>query len=45
VAHPVTHFEIHGQDKQRLYAFYELVSGWSIDGSKLIGWGMNRDER
>ncbi len=36
----VTHFEIHGQDKLRLYAFYENVFGWSIDATNPIGYGL-----
>ena len=33
MGHPVTHFEIHGQDRHLLPDFYQQVSGWSIDTS------------
>lgn len=39
MGYPVTHFEIHGQDKQRLHTFYEQVFGWSIDANNLNGYG------
>jgi uncharacterized protein len=40
MGHPVTHFEIHGQDRQRLYDFYQQVFGWSIDASNPMGYGL-----
>jgi len=40
MGHPVTHFEIHGQDQQRLYAFYAQVFGWSIDANNPVGYGL-----
>jgi uncharacterized protein len=40
MAHPVTHFEIHGQDHQRLYDFYQQVFGWSIDANNPMGYGL-----
>jgi predicted enzyme related to lactoylglutathione lyase len=36
----VTHFEIHGQDRQRLCDFYQQVFGWSIDTNNPIGYGL-----
>src|SRR5947207_141810 len=38
MAHPVTHFEIHGQDRERLHDFYQRVFGWSIDDRHPTGW-------
>src|SRR5579859_2943412 len=40
MGHPVTHFEIHGQDRQRLYEFYQQVFGWSIDSNNPMGYGL-----
>ncbi len=40
MAHPVTHFEIHGQDRQRLHDFYRRVFGWSIDDRNPVGYGL-----
>lgn len=40
MGHPVTHFEIHGQDRQRLCDFYQQVFGWSIDASNPMGYGL-----
>ena len=40
MGHPVTHFEIHGQDRQRLHEFYQQVFGWSIDTNNPVGYGL-----
>ena len=40
MGHPVTHFEIHGRDRQRLYDFYQQVFGWSIDANNPTGYGL-----
>jgi uncharacterized protein len=40
MGHPVTHFEIHGQDRERLHDFYCQVFGWSIDIGNPAGYGL-----
>ncbi len=40
MGHPVTHFEIHGQDRQLLLDFYQQVFGWSIDTSSPMQSGL-----
>lgn len=40
MAHPVTHFEVHGKDGKKLQDFYSSAFGWKIDASNPMNYGV-----
>src|SRR5262245_24964281 len=40
MGNPVTHFEIHGVDGEKIQAFYATVFGWEIDTNNPMDYGM-----
>ena len=40
MAHPVTHFEVHGKDGKQLQAFYGSAFGWKVDANNPMNYGI-----
>lgn len=40
MAHPVTHFEIHGKDGMKSQEFYAKLFGWNVDANNPMSYGM-----
>jgi predicted enzyme related to lactoylglutathione lyase len=44
MGHPVVHFEVIGNDAERLQSYYSELFGWDIDASNALGYGIVQRE-